>query len=234
MTATGGATAVQETGAPPVANGGPAVTVTGSSTVADGGLTVVNVQASTPFQTVFVSIGGTGASVGGFYKLQLPTATMSPDVVQGLSATIPVSSFQAVYSAAAPSGAVGPSASINTSVQATGPTVSVTGTWTGTVTLTNTKTLTMILTENGAQVTGSFAVGGGNAQILSVFGSVAGSTFTFATTEFLNVDGCTQQVINATMTVSGTTMQGTGTLAAVAGSCPATDSGPLTFTLTKS
>jgi hypothetical protein len=234
MTAAGGATAVQENGAPPAANGGPSITVTGSSTVTDGGLAVVNIQGSAPFQTVFVSISGAGSAVGGFYQLQLPTATTSTDVVQGLSATIPVSSFQAVYSVAAPSGPVGASASMNTSVQATGPTVSVTGTWSGSVSLSQTKPLTMILTQTGAQVTGSFSVGGQNPISGSLFGSVAGTTLTFASAQFLNVDGCTQQINNVTLQVSGTTMQGTGALGGVSGSCPATDSGTLTFTLTKS
>jgi hypothetical protein len=237
MTAAGGATAVQESGSPPAASGGPSVTVTGSSTVTDGGLTVVNVQGGTPFQTVFVSVGGTGSSVGGFYKLQLPAPTTSTDLVQGVATAIPVSSFQAVYSVATGSGAVGPSASITTTVQSTAPSVSVTGTWIGTVSLTGNpaKSLTLTLTETGVQVTGSFTVAAGSsAQVTgSFFGAVAGTTFTFASPQFPNTDGCTQQISNGTAQVSGTTMQGTATVTVI-GSCGnAGDFGTLTFTVTK-
>lgn len=233
MAATGGPAAVQETGAPPAATGGPSVTVTGSATVTDGGLSLVNVTGGTPFQTVFIAIGGTSSSVGGFYKLQLQTPTTSTDVVQALAGTIPTSSFQVNYSVATGSGAIGPSTSINDSVQTSAPAVSVTGTWTGTVTLVNqpSQPLTLTLAESGAQVTGS-SVWAATQAAGSVFGSVAGSTFTFATAQFLSTDGCTQQVSNGAVQVSGTTMQGTATLLGIA-NCKAQDAGALQLSLTK-
>jgi hypothetical protein len=236
MAAAGGPAAVQETGAPPAATGGPSVTVTGSATVTDGGLSLVNVSGGTPFQTVFIAIGGTSSNVGGFYRLQLQTPTTSADVVQALAGTIPTSSFQVNYSVGTASGAVGQSTSLNNTVQTTAPAVSVTGTWSGSVSLQSqpTSQFTLVLTETGAQVTGSFTVSKNGLAKLSgnAFGSVTGTTFAFASARFVNSSGCTQQVSNGTMQVSGTTMQGTATLLGIA-NCGPQDSGTLQFTLTK-
>jgi hypothetical protein len=236
MAATGGPAAVQETGAPPAASGGPSVTVTGSATVTDGGLSLVNVSGGTPFQTVFIAISGTSSSVGGFYQLQLQTPATSTDVVQTLAGTIPANSFQVNYSVATGSGAIGPSTSINDSVQTAAPTVSVTGTWSGTASLQNqpSSQFTLALAQTGAQVTGSFTVFKNGLAKLSgnAFGSVTGTTFSFASARFVNSSGCTQQISNGTLQVLGTMMQGTATLLGIA-NCGPQDSGTLQFALIK-
>ena len=125
-----GASASQQTGAPPPASGGPNATVSGGSTVSAGGSNSVQVSASTPFQTVDVSIGGggssvpsalrlfvpqatTGASVNGFWQLKLPAPTTSVVITYTVSPTIPVADnaqFTAAFTVITPSGAVGAAA----------------------------------------------------------------------------------------------------------------------------
>jgi hypothetical protein len=116
VTASDGSVAARESGAPPAPGGGPTLTVTSSGSVSSGGNDPASLRASSPFQTVYVSVGG----ATGFYQLQLAAATTSITVTDGLASQIPTNSYVASYEVASSSGQVGAPASVTNTVQGGG------------------------------------------------------------------------------------------------------------------
>jgi hypothetical protein len=229
--ATDGTVAARSSGAPPAANGGPAVTVnsdvgtSSSGTVASGGSSLAHLRASSPFQTVYVSV--TDDPLDGYYKLTLPAATTDAFVIVKLGSSIPVNTFQTVFSVASASGVVGDKAQIANTVSTTAAaTVNVTGQWIQTG-----NTLTLTLTQTGNTVTGtasSSSASGGTRPITCV---IAGSTFTYIDT-FTTSTQCTE-VVSVSLQVSGNTMSGSYVYTSLSGSsCTIAvgTSSPITFT----
>ena len=101
-----GVRATARSGAPQ-SNGGPIVTVAASATVINGGSLVARLTATTPFQTVFIQIGG----VDGYWVLSLPSAVTDTFVLITLSTQLPQASFDLVYYGVSVTGSVGPPAS---------------------------------------------------------------------------------------------------------------------------
>ena len=107
-------------GSPPAAtSGGPAGTVyaagtTSSATVINGGSSLVHLHSASSFNTVFMSV--IDDPLDGFFTLTLPAATTDTFVVVQLGRTIPVNTFQTVFSVSSPAGQVGTSASIANTV----------------------------------------------------------------------------------------------------------------------
>jgi hypothetical protein len=80
-----------------VVAGGPSITPTGPTLAVQGGAVVVGLQASAPFQHLFVSIANTGQPIpaSGFYEIDLTTAVTNLQVLVTFAATWPanISSF---------------------------------------------------------------------------------------------------------------------------------------------
>jgi hypothetical protein len=115
----GGVTASESRGSAPAASGGPAAIVTtsgtsSSATVINGGSSLVHVRASAPFNQVFMSV--IDDPLDGFFTLTLPAATTDTFVVIQFGRTIPVNTFQTVFSVKTPGGQVGASSSIANTV----------------------------------------------------------------------------------------------------------------------
>jgi hypothetical protein len=73
--------------------GGPSIVPTGPSLAVQGGAIVVNLQATSAFQHVFVEIANTGQAnpTTGFYEIDLPSAATSLPVLVTFAATWPTS-----------------------------------------------------------------------------------------------------------------------------------------------
>jgi hypothetical protein len=74
-----------------VAAGGPSVTPTAPTLAVQGGALIVSLQATAPFQHVFISIGNTGQAIpaSGFYEIDLTTAVTNLQVLVTFAATWP-------------------------------------------------------------------------------------------------------------------------------------------------
>jgi hypothetical protein len=74
-----------------VVPGGPTITPTGPTLAVQGGALIVSLQATTPFQHVFVSIANTGQAIpaSGFYEIDLSTAATNLQVLVTFVATWP-------------------------------------------------------------------------------------------------------------------------------------------------
>jgi hypothetical protein len=74
-----------------VVPGGPAITPTGPTVAVQGGALIVGLQATAPFQHLFVSIANTGQAIpaSGFYEIDLPTAVTNLQVLVTFVATWP-------------------------------------------------------------------------------------------------------------------------------------------------
>ena len=115
---TDGTAAVQTlTGTPPAASGGPSLTATAgsatSATVIDGGSSLVHLQATAPFTSAFVSVSD--GPLNGFYTLSFASTT-DVFIVLELGHTIPVNTFQTIFSVKTAAGLVSASASIANTV----------------------------------------------------------------------------------------------------------------------
>jgi hypothetical protein len=193
-TSDGSVTAALQRGSPPAANGGPAVTptVSGSSSVAvaSGGSGLVTLRAASPFQTVNVSV--IDDPLDGYFKLDLPVATTSTTIVLKLGPSVPVSTFQTVFSVALGT-SVGPSSSIANSVKTptnvvvggTSPTLGgaaqqfiATASFSDNTSQTVTDQVTwQSSAANVAQVTSGglvSAVAAGDADVTATFGAISG------------------------------------------------------------
>src|SRR5216684_3507225 len=125
LQATDGTAASQSRGTPPAANGGPQAIVTASgttstATVINGGSSLVHLRAGVPFNQVFMSV--IDDPLDGFFTLTLPAATTDTFVVVQLGRTIPVNTFQTVFSVRTPGGQFGLSAAIANTVNTTAAT----------------------------------------------------------------------------------------------------------------
>ena len=124
QTSYGTLASAQPTGTPPASNGGPIVTATAgnnaaSATVSNGRTALVQLNAATPFQTVFASV--IDGPLDGFYTLTLPAETTSAVIALQLGNTIPVNTFQTVFSVRTAAGQVGLPTSFANTVTAGGP-----------------------------------------------------------------------------------------------------------------
>ena len=193
-TSDGSVTASLQRGTPPPANGGPAVapTVSGSSSAAvvSGGSGLVSLNATSPFRTVNVSV--IDDPLDGYFKLDLPVATTSTTILLKLGSSVPVSTFQTVFSVALGT-SVGPSSSIANSVK-TPTSVVVGGTsptlggaaqqFTATASFSDNTSQTVTdqatwqsSASNVAQVTSGglvSAVAAGEADVTATFGAISG------------------------------------------------------------
>jgi hypothetical protein len=238
-TASDGTTAVSQTGAPPVANGGPSITVTAPGTVVVGTTAVVRIQSNLPFTTVFASVDG----VNGFLKLSLTAPTTDTTLVENLSNNIPNAMFTADYRVAAQNGAVGLSATVpSVASPNVGASANITGTWgiQGTP--------IVALAQSGASVTGNEifpalgSIQGVNLTASSVVsGTVAGSVFTGTNQVQVAASGSgvniqCSETDGFVLQISGTTMTGTYTSGTITCNVPGPASPgqlPVTITLTK-
>jgi hypothetical protein len=211
-TASDGTTAVSQSGAPPAPNGGPSITVTAPTTVVSGTNTVVRIQSTQPFATVFAFVDG----VDGFLKLSLKAPTTDTTLVVTLASSIPNPTFTADYRVAAQSGAVGISATVTTVASAsTSPSANITGTWAVT------SGPNFSFTQNGANVTGSETIPpipptpGVTVSVTSaVSGTVSGSVFTATNVLTASASGSGQSATcsetdGLVLQVSGNSMTGT-------------------------
>jgi hypothetical protein len=230
-TASDGTTAVAQSGAPPVASGGPSITVTAASTVVAGTNTIVRVQSTQPFATVFAFVDG----VDGFLKLSLSAPTTDTTLVVNLASNIPNATFTADYRVAAQSGAVGISATVPTVASPTvGASANITGTWA----LAGTPVVTF--SQSGANVTGNeiFQSASGFTFSSSIVGTVSGSVFTGVNK--IQISGSSggaavqcSETDGAVLQISGTTMTGTYTTGTLTCNIPtAISQAPLPFTIT--
>ncbi len=117
-----------KSGAAPPSSGGPRATVGGNQTVINGGTLSVNVTGDAPFNAVYMFIGGRtlgvvgefGGGIEGHYEMRLPSTQTSTTVLLTFPQEIPLDQFELLFAVANPSGAVGPYASLMTSVTAVG------------------------------------------------------------------------------------------------------------------
>jgi uncharacterized protein YfaP (DUF2135 family) len=115
-------------GQAPPSTGGPRITVSGNQTVITGGTLSVTIDANGPFDTVYVTVGGRalgliGESAGGidgYYEIRLPGPQTSATVLLAFPQEIPLNQFELLFAVVSPSGAVGPYASLSTTVLGVG------------------------------------------------------------------------------------------------------------------
>jgi hypothetical protein len=118
----------RRSGQAPPSSGGPRVMATGNTTVITGGTLSVNLTADAPFDTVYVAAGGrTLGLVGerpggieGFYEIRLPGPQTSAAVLLAFPQEIPLDHFELLFAVVSPSGAVGPYATLSTTVLGVG------------------------------------------------------------------------------------------------------------------
>jgi hypothetical protein len=123
-----GSIAMRLDGDPPPPSGGPAVTVTDRVDVAEGGTTQVDLDASAPFTTIFVSVED--GPVDGYFQIDLGSvAVQSATVELSLQASLPSDEFDFVFSVADADGNVGaPASTVAEVIGGTGEPPDVSGT----------------------------------------------------------------------------------------------------------
>lgn len=148
-------TAATRTGDPPAAGNGPTATVASVTQASSTGLTLMSVQGSAPFQTVFLSVGSAETArfaprdalptwavrlfdffeaplraatiqTTGFLQIDLPAPVTSASVIVSLASSLP-QRFDIRVQVAAAGGAVGPVATISKTVQVTGGPIEIVG-----------------------------------------------------------------------------------------------------------
>ena len=187
----GGSTAARESGAPPAPSGGPTLTVTSSGSVASGGNDAASLQASSPFQTVYVSVGG----ATGFYQLQLGAATTSITVTDGLASQIPTSSYVVSYEVASSAGQVGAPANVTNTVQ-TVTSLAVSGT-------------AALAVSQTSQLTATATLSGGTTENVTSTATWRSSNTAVAT---VSSGGLVTAVAAGTATITATALGKSGTL----------------------
>jgi hypothetical protein len=135
-----GTPASLQAGSPPAANGGPSAAVSGTATVTSGGSDTVQVQSTSAFQGVLVSVSntsgssriaplevsapssiGTLAAADGFYRLNLPAATTSVLLVETFGTALPAGTFTVAYAVVSAAGLVGPTVTATKTVSTQPP-----------------------------------------------------------------------------------------------------------------
>ena len=104
-------TSTTKTGAPPAAAGGPTATVISPNAASSGGANLLTVLGSAPFQTVFVSVGGT-SQVSDYLQVDLPAPATSVDLAVTYPSSLAVPNFELRVQVVAPGGTVGPVAAV--------------------------------------------------------------------------------------------------------------------------
>ncbi|HJZ78394.1 MAG TPA: hypothetical protein VKE51_41990 [Vicinamibacterales bacterium] len=142
--ASDGTQATQQPGSPPAANGGPTITATTSGTVIPNGTDLAQIQSTSQFQTVYVSVPNTsgiapadlgGARFGaldaasGYFQLRLPAPVTSVLLLTNLANVSSGSRFTLAYAVANPAGLVGPTVTSTKSVSGQSGGVQVGLTW---------------------------------------------------------------------------------------------------------
>ena len=90
VTTVDGSSATFVGGAPPTASDGPIVTVTTNASVIPGGTTRVHLDANRSFASAIIAIDG----IGGYYRVTLPSAAASTDLLVTMSQTLDVATFE--------------------------------------------------------------------------------------------------------------------------------------------
>jgi hypothetical protein len=105
-----------------VVPGGPTITPTGPTLAVQGGAVIVSLQATTPFQHLFVSIANTGQAIpaSGFFEIDLSTAATNLQVLVTFAATWPsnIKSFDLQFQATDANGLGGAAGAITMSASA--------------------------------------------------------------------------------------------------------------------
>jgi hypothetical protein len=199
VTSDAGGTGTQQAGTPPAPSGGPTLTAPPSGSASPGGVIDATLQSASPFQTVYLSVGGTSATVGGYYQLVLPSPTTSTRVKVTLAGNVAENAFDAVYRVASPTGAVGATASARTTVDPQTCALTVTPT-----------TASVAATGGSVQVTVSVTRGSGcgwTAASNSSFISIAsGSSGIGSGTVTISVPVNTGAARSGTATIAGQTL----------------------------
>lgn len=134
----GGGDGVLRAGAAPAPGGGPTIGATGNQTVINGGTQTVTVTGDAPFDRIYVFVGGktlgiVGEGTGGiegYYEIRLPSPQTTAVVLLTFPQEIPLTEFDLRFAVVSPSGAVGPSAGLATTVTSVGTgDLQVTLTW---------------------------------------------------------------------------------------------------------
>lgn len=102
--ADGAVEAVLERGEPPDAGSGPSVMASGPSVVITGGSSQIRLAASGSFRTVVVYVEGRPD----YYRLTLPAAATSTEILVTIAQGVAATSFDCVYGVGPESGAIGP------------------------------------------------------------------------------------------------------------------------------
>ncbi len=108
----------------PSGGGGPRIQASGNERVINGGTSAVTITADSPFNAVYVFVGGRtlgvigefAGAVEGYYEIRLPAPQTSATVLLTFPQDIPVEQFDLHFAVANSSGAVGPYATLSTSV----------------------------------------------------------------------------------------------------------------------
>ena len=119
---------VRRSGTAPSPNGGPQITASGNQTVINGGTLAVTLAGNSPFNTVYLFVGGRtlglvgefGGGIEGHYELRLPSAQTAATVVLTFPPEIPLDQFDLQFAVARQSGSVGPYVTLSTTVTRVG------------------------------------------------------------------------------------------------------------------
>lgn len=104
VTSAAGVEAVLERGTPPDEGSGPSVAASGPSVVITGGSSQIALTASASFTTVLVFVEGSPD----YYRLTLPAAATSADLIVTIAQEVANTSFDCVYAVGSSASAVGP------------------------------------------------------------------------------------------------------------------------------
>lgn len=123
-----GAPGLLRSGSAPASSSGPRITVGGNQNVINGGTLSVSINGNAPFNAVYMFIGGRtlgvvgefGGGIEGHYEMRLPGSQTAASVLLTFPQEIPLNEFELLFAVADASGAVGPYASLMTTVTAVG------------------------------------------------------------------------------------------------------------------
>lgn len=102
----------------PTTSGGTGFTPTTSANVINGGSRVVRLQSTSPFSTVYITVGGVDRTVSGYWLLTLSAATTDTYIVITMSRTMPKTTFNTNISLATGSGSMTTPVEVATTVLA--------------------------------------------------------------------------------------------------------------------
>jgi hypothetical protein len=123
-----GGAGTRKAGTAPPAGSGPRISVSGNQTVINGGTLTVTVAGDSPYNAIYMFIGGKslgvvgefGGGIEGHYEMRLPTSQTAATVLLTFPQEIPLDEFELMFAVANASGAVGPYAGLRTDVTQVG------------------------------------------------------------------------------------------------------------------